>query len=42
MPDKSHGGMALPGHRDEPFDRTLNEQVYESSAGAALVGADHV
>jgi hypothetical protein len=33
MVDKSHCGMALLGHRDEPFDRMLNEQVRESSAG---------
>jgi hypothetical protein len=29
--------MALLGHRDEPFDRLLNEQVRESSAGGCVL-----
>jgi hypothetical protein len=31
--DKSQRWTALLGHRDEPFERILNEQVHESSAG---------
>jgi hypothetical protein len=31
--NKPHRWMALLGHRNEPFDRMLNEQVRESSSG---------